>query len=45
MQKTIQQKPVTAWAVEIDGTLDDLDVIPHEQWHDKCEINLSSTIR
>ena len=23
-----QQKPITAWAVEIDGTLDDLAVIP-----------------
>ena len=29
MQKTIQQKPsITAWAVEIEGKIDPLDVYP-----------------
>ena len=28
MQKTIQQKPITAWAVEIEGKIDLLDVYP-----------------
>lgn len=28
MQKTIQQKPITAWAVEIEGKIDPADVYP-----------------
>ena len=28
MQKTIQQKPITAWAVEIEGKIDTADVYP-----------------
>ena len=28
MQKTVQQKPITAWAVEIEGKIDPLDVYP-----------------
>ncbi len=28
MQKTSQQKPITAWAVEIEGKIDPADVYP-----------------
>ena len=28
MQKTTQQKPITAWAVEIEGKIDPLNVYP-----------------